>query len=239
MVTRISHASGQGGSSLKNKKILITAGSTWAPVDSVRVISNVATGTTGTMLAERFSRLGARVTLVLGEAAPRYSSSSVRVIRFKFFNELACVLEEELKARRYDIVIHSAAVSDYVLADPFKGKINSGRKNLTLKLKPASKIINKIKKWQRALCLVMFKLESGISDALLIRRARVALGGCGADLAVANRLEPSYRAYVIDRDKVYCCARSKGRLSEGLVRVVAKYFDTSTTQKTRRPGEAD
>ncbi len=52
--------------SLNGKRILITAGPTWVPIDNVRVISNIATGTTGVLLAWQTSAQGAKVTLVLG-----------------------------------------------------------------------------------------------------------------------------------------------------------------------------
>ena len=51
---------------LKNKKVLITAGPTWVPIDNVRVISNTATGETGILLSEKLKNLGAKVTLLLG-----------------------------------------------------------------------------------------------------------------------------------------------------------------------------
>ena len=66
----------------KNKKILITAGPTWIAVDSVRVISNTASGETGQLLADRLAREGAKVTLVLGPVPNRLKNKKVKVIPF-------------------------------------------------------------------------------------------------------------------------------------------------------------
>ena len=41
---------------LKNKKVLITCGPTWVPIDSMRVISNQSTGALGQAMAEDFAR---------------------------------------------------------------------------------------------------------------------------------------------------------------------------------------
>ena len=63
--------------SLKNKRILITAGPTWVAIDSVRVISNIATGETGILLAKRLSLQGAKVTLALGPSCCAYASGKI------------------------------------------------------------------------------------------------------------------------------------------------------------------
>ena len=95
----------------KNKHILITAGPTWVPIDSVRVISNIATGQTGISLANQFSSLGAKVTLLLGPQANSIQiNNDIKVINFKFFDELKQLLAKELKSKQLDLIIHSAAV---------------------------------------------------------------------------------------------------------------------------------
>ena len=51
---------------LKGKKVLITAGPTVEKIDPVRVITNMSTGKTGTLLASELVSAGAKVTLVYG-----------------------------------------------------------------------------------------------------------------------------------------------------------------------------
>ena len=73
--------------SLKNKRILITCGPTWVPVDTMRVISNQSTGTLGQMIAEGFAKAGAKVTLLEGPVTRQLKSKSVKVLKFVFFDE--------------------------------------------------------------------------------------------------------------------------------------------------------
>ena len=88
---------------LSRKKVLITAGPTWVPVDKVRVIGNLATGETGIQLAEKFAAAGARVTLLLGPVQACCLDKRIRLLRYTFFDELAKVFTGELRSRKYDI----------------------------------------------------------------------------------------------------------------------------------------
>ena len=205
---------------LKNKRILITAGPTWVPIDSVRVISNIASGETGILLAEKLSKEQAKVTLVLGPVERRGIDRRIRLVKFRFFEELRARLKKELSSKKYDIVIHSAAVSDFRPEQPVKGKFSSG-KAYELRLIPLAKIVTEIRRRAPEAKLVLFKLESGISDNLLLRRAKAALADANGDLVVANRLIPRYKAYLLDEKKIYFQAASKEKLAQALVKRLA------------------
>lgn len=207
--------------SLKNKRVLITAGPTWVAIDSVRVISNIASGETGILLAEGLRKEGSGVTLILGPCVRVCPDKGLRIIRFRFFDELQAALRKELQARRYDFIIHSAAVSDFKPAKSSGGKIKSGAIH-NLKLAPLPKIAGEIRCLAPAACLVLFKLEYGIPDKELIRRGRGSLAANSADLIVANRIEPRYKAYILDKDKIYCRAFSKKELVKGLINIIKK-----------------
>lgn len=201
----------------KNKRILITAGPTWVPIDRVRVISNIATGETGVLLAERLQDSGAKVTLLLGPVTACCLNKKINIIRFKFFDELRNIIRKELGAKKYDAVIHSAAVSDFKLRGRLSGKLSSDKIH-NLKLAPLPKIIRDIRVLAPKAKLVMFKLEAGISDQALIKRARESLVAYGADLVIANRIHPKYKAFILDGKKAYSRADSK----KELVKKIAK-----------------
>jgi len=188
------------------KKILITAGPTWVPIDGVRVISNTATGETAKFLIEEAKKKNIKVDLILG---PLYFDSLLKLIKRK-----VC-------ANKYDAVIHAAAVSDYQLVKPFKAKLGSDKGALTLRLKPTPKIVHYIKKWGPEIYLVMFKLESGVEDEILIKRSRSALIKAKADLVVANKIKPSYKAFILGKDKIYCKVDSKRALAKKLINLIA------------------
>ena len=143
-------------------------------------------------------------------------SKNVRIITFKYFDELKFKILKELSNNKYDVIIHSAAVSDYKLKKTFQGKIPSRKKEWVLKLIPAPKLIKIIRKLARFSFLVQFKLEMD-SDRLIDKAFR-SLEENKSDLVVANALEDiklGYKAYVVDKDKkvkkvfskkeLFCC----------------------------------
>lgn len=204
--------------SLKNKRVLITAGPTWVPIDDVRVISNIATGRTGIALAEKLIDRGAKVTLFLGPVAACCIDKKIKLVTFRFFDELRKGLIKKLSAARFDIIIHSAAVSDFSPASVRRGKISSSS-GCNLRLIALPKITSDLKKLNPAARLVMFKLESGIRDKELVKRAVLAGKKSGADLVVANRLKP-YKAFIIDKLGGRIALGSKGALINKLVKVL-------------------
>lgn len=210
---------------LKNKRILITAGPTWVPIDKVRVISNIATGKTGILLAEKLQRLGAKVTLILGPVGICCLNKKIRLIHFKFFNELKDLIKKELKFKKYDIVIHSAAVSDYRPTKIYAHKIKSGLKNLSINLVPTEKIIDLIKKINSSLFVIGFKFEPKAEKNKLIQRAKKLLLHSKLDLTVANAIErDKYEAYIINPKRIYGPLFSKENMVSKLIKVIGDVY---------------
>ncbi|MFA5145132.1 MAG: phosphopantothenoylcysteine decarboxylase [Candidatus Omnitrophota bacterium] len=208
---------------LKNKRILITAGPTSVPIDTVRVISNVSTGETGILLAERLQGAGAKVTLLLGLAGFCYSNKNIRIIRFKFFDDLKNLVEKELGHKHYDILIHCAAVSDYKPKGCRNKKIESGIKQWSITLTPTPKIIDSIKKIDSSLFLVGFKFEPRSSGTGLINKARALMRHSRADLVVANTsCRGRYNAYIVNQNKVSGLICSKSTLVKTLIKEIQK-----------------
>ena len=188
---------------LKNKRVLITAGPTWIPIDKIRVISNIATGKTGILLAKKLKRLGAKVTLLLGPSQNEDLNRNINLIHFKFFDELKDLIKKELKSKKYDVFIHSAAVSDYQLLKIYPDKLNSDIKNLRLNLLPTEKLIDIIKKIAPSIFLVGFKLEIDTSFKQLIARTKSLIKRAKLDLAVANEVYNNhYRAFIVNDKKI-------------------------------------
>lgn len=204
---------------LKGKRILITAGPTWVPIDEVRVISNIASGETGILLAEKLLKKRVEVTLVLGPVGSCRINKKIKLLRFKFFNELRSKLKQELLSKNYDCIIHCAAVSDFRPLNPIKGKLASD-KACNLKLTVLPKIVDEIRRLRPLAKLVMFKLEAGVSDVELIRRARKTLRKVQADLIVANRITPSYKAFILNKNEILGRINSKKELADTLVNFI-------------------
>ncbi|HPT07735.1 MAG TPA: phosphopantothenoylcysteine decarboxylase [Candidatus Omnitrophota bacterium] len=184
---------------LKNKRVLITAGPTWVPIDDVRVISNTATGETGLFLAKEARQRKAHVTLLLGQGAVH--EKRIRGVAFKpfcYFDDLQSSLRKILKQSRFDVVIQAAAVSDYKVRKVSRHKISSHKKRLRLELIPTPKLISLVKEIQPCTILVGFKYEQGLSARALIHEARILMRSSCAHLVVANtRKKGMYSAYII------------------------------------------
>lgn len=205
--------------SLKNKRILITAGPTWVPIDKARVISNIATGATGILLAQYLSNQGAKVTLLLGPPGACCLDKKIRLVPFVFFQDLKESLIGELSRRRYGIVIQAAAVSDYAPLGNYRRKVKSGIKEWALKLRPTVKIIDLIKKVDPAVYLVGFKFNPGVSRNVLIKESAALMQHSNADLIVANTVDKDgYRAYIVKKNNTYGPVKSKAAMAKQLIR---------------------
>jgi phosphopantothenoylcysteine synthetase/decarboxylase len=119
------------------------------------------------------------------------------------------------------VIIHSAAVSDFRPEFSYKGKIDSAKQQ-TLKLSPLPKIIRQIRSLNPQAVLVMFKLESRISEARLFERAKIAAEKIAADLVVANLLNP-YRAFIITREGRIIPAKDKVVLANRLINEICSF----------------
>lgn len=205
----------------KNKKVLITAGPTWVPIDRVRVISNIATGATGILLAEKLQKLGARVTLLLGPVETCCLDKRIRLIHFRFFDELKRVMATELSPGKYDIVIHSAAVADYRLKTTFTKKVRSGIRQWQLKLVPTPKLIDIARKIDKNLFLVGFKFEPAASRKTLIKKANGLMRRAKLDLVVANTIyDNRYQAYIVNQDRTEGPFKNKEELAKNLIKAI-------------------
>ena len=206
---------------LSNKRILITAGPTWVAIDTVRVISNIATGQTGILLAERLLRLGSKITLLLGPVDNCCLSKKIKLIRFKFFDELRSIINRELRAKKYDAVIHSAAVADYKPEKVYRNKIKSAMSSWKLKLISTAKIIDSIKKIKPSLLVVGFKFEPKAGKNVLIKKARELMQRANLDFAVANTIDKKYTAYIINNNnQIIGPVFNRNALAEKLIMLI-------------------
>ncbi len=198
-------------------KVLITAGSTEVPIDRVRSLGNIFKGKTGAKIAHYFRTFGHQVTLLTSGDPVEFPGrflAPTKLIQFREYDELAVLMEREVRVGRYDLIIHSAAVSDYKVSQVMTSindsllpidstkKISSSHDKLYLELTPTIKLVDQVREpWGFEGKLVKFKLEVGISDEDLIQIARKSMLASKANHIVANCLDwAKERAYVIGAD---------------------------------------
>ena len=200
--------------------MLITSGPTWVAVDSMRVISNRSSGRMGKALANELKKTGAKITLLEGPVTYRMQIKGVAIRQFKYYDELASLLRQELK-NNYAVVVHAAAVSDYRLKKIFSKKISSRLSSLKLGLVPTKKLINEIKRIDPKTFLVGFKLEAVWNKNSLFKKTRDLFKKAHCDLVVANQIgNKSYQGILIDQTQVLAQAPDRKTISKHLVEAI-------------------
>ena len=164
---------------------LVTAGPTVEPIDAVRRLTNHSTGRLGCGLADALARAGHRVTLLLSETAVHAPKcKKVHVVRFNTTADLREQLEAAA-ALRVKAIYHVAAVSDFTVKRPRKGKIPTTA-SLKLELKSTPKLIHSLRKWFPDAVLVAWKYEVDGGRKSTVAAARAQIKKCKTDACVAN-----------------------------------------------------
>lgn len=212
---------------LKNKKILVTAGPTWVAIDKVRVITNIFSGKLGLIIAETAQKMGADVVFMLGPGRISVpENKKIKILRFRYFDDLLNLVNKNIKPGRFDAIIHSAAVSDYMPLPSKEKKIKSGKKNLIIRFKPTIKIVDLIRKIDPKTFLVKFKLEVGLSEKELIDIAYNSMLQSNADLMVANDFEMAaveekdHKAFIINPKKNIQIVKGKENIALNLLKIL-------------------
>jgi phosphopantothenoylcysteine decarboxylase / phosphopantothenate---cysteine ligase len=163
-------------------RVLVTAGGTREPIDSVRFVGNSSSGRMGLALAEAALQRGADVTLVAANMALE-PASGIEVRRVSTATELQEACEREFAA--CDVLLMAAAVADFRPAAPLDGKIKKGgRDRLTLELEPTADVLSGLSSRRTPeQTLVAFAAEHG-PDGL--KSARTKLSVKGVDAVVFN-----------------------------------------------------
>ena len=144
---------------LKSKKILVTAGPTYEPIDPVRYIGNHSSGKMGYAIAEELAYQGADVILVSGPTNLTLKNNSITLINVQTADEM--YQASISKFNDCDAAIMSAAVADYKPKDQFDKKVKRTSDNMNIVLEPNKDIaaeLGKIKKQNQI--LVGFALET-------------------------------------------------------------------------------
>lgn len=181
---------------LKGKKVLVTAGPTYEPVDPVRYIGNRSSGKMGYAIAGQMAALGARVTLVSGPsrvAVPRDVQLVPVTSAGEMYREAGQHFEES------DIAIFAAAVSDYTPKSTASRKIKKDTGNLHLELIKTTDIAGELGKKKRpGQLMVGFALETNDEQ----ENARDKLVKKKFDLIVLNSLNDQGAGFEHDTNKV-------------------------------------
>jgi phosphopantothenoylcysteine decarboxylase / phosphopantothenate---cysteine ligase len=166
--------------SLAGKRVLVTAGGTREPLDSVRFLGNRSSGRMGVALAEEARRRGADVILLAAnlQVEPPYGVETIPT------PTAAAMLDAALALPDVDIALLAAAVADYRPAESLAGKRSKDAREWTIELSPTEDVAAALAaRKQAGQVIVVFGAEHG-NDGL--ERKRSMLDTKSADLVVYN-----------------------------------------------------
>jgi phosphopantothenoylcysteine decarboxylase/phosphopantothenate--cysteine ligase len=202
---------------LEGKKVLITAGPTYEPIDEVRFIGNYSSGKMGYSLARAASLRGADVTLISGPTmleTPRH----VNRINVNTADEMLKAVKSSLDGM--DFVIMAAAVADYKPKEAYKGKIKkSAGENLTIETERTQDILEFAGRNKKGFKLIGFALETENEieyakskielknlDMIVVNNPRVEGAGFGTDTNVIKIIDSSMNISAYDKMSKYDAA---------------------------------
>jgi phosphopantothenoylcysteine decarboxylase/phosphopantothenate--cysteine ligase len=191
-------ATGALGGAWRGLRVLITAGGTREPIDSVRFIGNGSSGRMGLALAEAARARGAEVTVVAANVALT-PPAGVAWREVATAAQLADACEQEFPA--CDVLLMAAAVADFRPTAPANGKLKkAGRERLRLELEATPDVLKALAAGRSpGQTLVGFAAEHG-SNAIDYGRGK--LREKGLDAVVVNDISRSDIGIGAERNEV-------------------------------------
>jgi phosphopantothenoylcysteine decarboxylase/phosphopantothenate--cysteine ligase len=196
-------------------KVLVTAGGTREPIDSVRFLGNSSSGRMGLALAEAAAARGADVTLIaanvgLATSAPIDRRDVVTAAEL----EHAC--REEFPAS--DVLLMAAAVADFRPVAPRADKIKkAGQAGLALELEATTDVLAALSAQRRpGQTLVGFAAEHG---GRAVDLGREKLSAKRVDAIVVNDISRTDIGFDVDQNEVTILTAAADGTANGTVEV--------------------
>jgi phosphopantothenoylcysteine decarboxylase/phosphopantothenate--cysteine ligase len=186
-----------GGKPLAGKRVLVTAGPTYEPIDPVRFIGNRSSGKQGYAIASAAARLGAEVTLIAGPGALP-DPSGVKTIHIETAREMLEAVEAALPV---DIAVFSAAVADWRPDKVPKAKIKKGANAPQLALVENPDILKSIARHHTLRPKLVIGFAAETENVLDHAQKKRTAKGC--DWIVANDVSPARGTFGGDRNTVH------------------------------------
>lgn len=154
------------------RKVLITAGATIAPLDPVRYLTNPSSGLTGYELAKTFLGRGDQVTLIAGPYGAREIDflnclPNCRVLKARTTTQVKEIVEENFA--QSDLYISSAALSD-IEFETSESKLKKAQMGSSLPFKKAPDVLQEAIKKRTSQKLVGFAAETSSDEEVFKKK---------------------------------------------------------------------
>lgn len=181
---------------LRGKKILITAGPTYEPIDPVRFIGNHSSGKMGYDIALAAANEGAEVVLVSGPTHLSIKHDNVKLVRVTSSSEMHTACHDYFDG--CDVAVAAAAVADYRPKNVATQKIKKNENSLVLELEKTADILASLGEKKNGQLLIGFALETENE----IENAKAKIRKKNLDLIVLNSLNDKGAGFGHDTNKV-------------------------------------
>jgi phosphopantothenoylcysteine decarboxylase/phosphopantothenate--cysteine ligase len=201
---------------LRGKSVLISAGGTREPLDSVRFVGNRSSGRMGVALAEEARQRGAEVTLLAANLAVA-PPAGIDVVETPTAEDLE---REALGRADADVIVMAAAVADYRAATPSATKRAKDGTAWVIELQPTTDVLAAIGAARRpGQVLVGFAADEAEAGLERAREKRLVKR---ADLFVYNDVSrPDIGFDAADNEVVVVSENGDRRVAKAPKRVVA------------------
>ncbi|MFC6997747.1 bifunctional phosphopantothenoylcysteine decarboxylase/phosphopantothenate--cysteine ligase CoaBC [Rufibacter roseus] len=179
------------------KKVLITAGPTYEPIDPVRFIGNHSTGKMGYALARCFAEQGAQVFLVSGPTALRLEHPNVEVINVMSADDMFAACQP--LAAETDVWVFAAAVADYKPQQVATSKIKKSDDSFTIQLVKNVDIAATLGQQKRS---DQFAVGFALETDQELQNAQAKLQKKNLDMVVLNSLRDTGAGFRHDTNKI-------------------------------------
>jgi phosphopantothenoylcysteine decarboxylase/phosphopantothenate--cysteine ligase len=212
-----------GHGSLAERRVLITAGPTFEPIDPVRGITNGSSGKMGFAIATACRDAGARVTLIAGPVSLATPEGCARIAV-----QTAAQMHDAVMAHaaQADLFFAVAAVADYTPVAPAEHKIKKTGMDLVLALRPTRDILADVAGLPQPPFCIGFAAEThDLERYAREKRVRKRIPVIAANLAQSAIGADQNTLWVSDNEgSVTLGPLPKGELAQQLVRHIASLY---------------
>ncbi len=206
------------GLPLKRKPVIVTAGGTREPIDSVRYIGNSSSGRMGIELAKAARNAGAQVSLIAANIDLPLPKG-IAVTHVSTVDELELAMDREC-----DVMIMAAAVSDFRVQNPYLGKLKRSN-GLNLELTPTKDLIANYAANHPNSIHIAFALAEETKERL-IEIARGKLWDKSVTAVIGNSFEAlgnkDTLVQFVTKDDAIELSGSKTEVSKSILELVSK-----------------
>jgi len=206
-----------GDTFLSGVTITVAAGGTREPIDSVRFIGNSSSGRMGIEIATAYRDAGASVRLIACNIDLPLPPG-VEVVRATSVAELEQAMDQPC-----EIMVMAAAVSDFQVQRPFKGKLPRGESN-TIELTPTRDLIADFAvNHPDSFCIAFALAEDGADIAAISLEKLWAKGVCAvAGNTVSALGAETNELTLVTKDQVSKQSGTKVELGKWLVEAITE-----------------